>query len=193
MNTLRSHLKAYLIVCALLTLSISAVADDPSVPLRLQVDLTAKVMGYAQQPSVRAVDAVRVGILTRPGSAESTRVGAELKAAFDALPAIAGQAHEQSILRWSGVSNLVDEAQSKKLFLLYLTPGFEADVPGIARAFRGVQVITIAAVDDYVADGAILGFELVSGHPKMVFNMAQAKRQNVVFASSVMKLMRVVE
>lgn len=51
----------------------------------------------------------------------------------------------------------------------------------------------MAAVDSYVAGGAILGFELVSGRPRMVLNLGQAKKQGVAFRAQVMKLMRIVE
>ena len=68
-----------------------------------------------------------------------------------------------------------------------------AIVPPIAHALDGVPLVTVASVDTYVADGAILGFEQVSGRPRMVLNLAQAKQQGVTFQSAVMKLMRIVE
>jgi hypothetical protein len=77
--------------------------------------------------------------------------------------------------------------------VVYFSPGLDSEVPAIARALQGRRFITIAAVDSYVHDGALLGFELVSGHPKMVFNIAQARKQDVVFRSAVMKLMRLIE
>jgi YfiR/HmsC-like len=180
-------------VLALLTLSESAVADDPSVPLRLQADLAAKVMAYVQQPPLRSVDRIHIGILLKPGSAESTRFGVGLKAAFEGMSTIAGLPHDEVVLQWSNGNNLIDQARHYKLFSIYVTPGFDSEVPVIARALQGMQLVTVAASDDYVARGIVLGFELISGHPKMVFNLSQAKRQSVVFSSTVMKLMRVVE
>jgi hypothetical protein len=38
----------------------------------------------------------------------------------------------------------------------------------------------------------VLGFELVSGRPKLVIDLAQAKRQNVLFRAEALKLMRIV-
>jgi hypothetical protein len=168
-------------------------ADDPSVPLQLQVDFTAKILEYVQDPPAVSLDRVRIGIVVNQGSAESTRAGAELKVAFGRLGTIGGRAHEQSIVDWSGAAPLIADSRRQGLTVLYFTPGLGAQVQMVARALDGQRLMTIAAVDSYVRDGVLLGFELVSGHPKMIFNLAQSKRQGVVLRAAVMKLMRIVE
>jgi hypothetical protein len=188
----RTNHKLWL-ACAVLTFAFRAAADEPAVPLQLQVDLTVKVIEYAQQPAIRSADIVRVGVLVKASSAQSMRFGAELKAALDRIDTIAGLAHEQSTIAWASAASFVEEARKRRLSVVYLAPGLDAEVSSIAEALQGIQIITVAATDSYVQSGAILGFELVSGHPKMVFNLAQAKQQDVVFGSAVMKLMRIVE
>src|SRR5258706_418637 len=54
-------------------------------------------------------------------------------------------------------------------------------------------VLRVAAVPDYVRDGIVLGFDVVSGRPKLLFNLPQAKLQKVALAASVLKLMTVFE
>ena len=76
---------------------------------------------------------------------------------------------------------------------MYFTPGLDAEIGPSAAALVGQRVMTIGAVDSFVSSGIVLGFELVSGHPKMVFNLRQAKKQDVVLRAAVMKLMRIVE
>ena len=88
---------------------------------------------------------------------------------------------------------MAEEARRRQLFAIYLTPGLRGEVAAVARALEGVAVISVAAIDAYVSNGAILGFELVSGRPRMVLNLAQAKKQGVAFRAQVMKLMRIVE
>jgi hypothetical protein len=189
----RTILNAVMLSCAALISTFSAWADNPAVPLQLQADLTIKVMAYAESPAIKAVDVLRIGIVTKGGNADSTQAGAVLKGALDRVDAMGGLAHEQSILQWVDAPHLVEESRRRSLFVLYLMPGLDGEVAAIARALQGIQVITVAATDSYLPDGAILGFELVSGHPKMVFNMTQARQQHVVFRSAVMKLMRIVE
>jgi hypothetical protein len=172
---------------------LSAGADEPSVPPGLQADLTGKVIAYVQQPPPRANEIIRIGILIKPGNADSTHVASELKAALEKIDSIAGLPHEQTIVSFGNADKLLEEVTQRRLFVLYLTPGLGGDVGAIAHALDGVPLVTVASVDTYVADGAILGFEQVSGRPRMVLNLAQAKQQGVTFQSAVMKLMRIVE
>ena len=39
--------------------------------------------------------------------------------------------------------------------------------------------------------GMVLGFDLVSGRPKLLIHVAQARKQNVSFPGSVLSLMKV--
>jgi hypothetical protein len=185
--------RTLLLGCAVLTIHLASMADEPAVPLQLQVDLTVKVMEYVQQPPIRSGDVVRLAIVVKSSNAQSTHFGAELKAALDRVDTIAGLPHEQILLEWIGPSQLVDEIARSKLAIVYVAPGLDSEIPVIAQAVQGIQLVTVAAVDSYVRGGLILGFELVSGRPKMVFNLTQARQQSVVFGSAVMKLMRIVE
>jgi hypothetical protein len=190
MISLRSRWKAWLFAWMALTATFSAAAEEPAVPLQLQVNLTVKVVAYAQDPPAGVL---HIGILTKTRSAESLRFATELKAAFDRIDAIASRSHDQAILEWTGPASLADEITRRGLYLLYVTPGLDAEVPEIARTLESISLITVAATDSYVPSGAILGFELVSGHPRMVFNLTQAKKQSVFFRAAVMKLMRIVQ
>lgn len=171
----------------------SARADTPGVPLQLQVELSNKVIEYVQEPPVLSLDRIRIGIVVKSSSPESMRAGAELKAAFDRVVTAGGRPHEQSILEWTSAKALAEQAKNRGLVVLYFTPGLDAEIGPSAAALVGHRVMTIGAVDSFVAGGVVLGFELVSGHPKMVFNLRQAKKQEVVLRAAVMKLMRIVE
>ncbi len=193
MTSYRTEWMSIVVFCAAATLASLAAADGQAVPLQLQMELTVKVIEYAQRPSPASVEVVRIGILTMPGSAESMRFATQLKTALDRVDTVAGRPHEQSLMAWNGATSLDDEVTRQGLFLLYLAPGLDLAMPDIARALEGRQVMTVASDDSYVPSGAILGFALVSGHPKMVFNIGQARKQDVAFRSAVMRLMRVIE
>jgi hypothetical protein len=66
-------------------------------------------------------------------------------------------------------------------------------IEGIRDALSGISVLSVGAVADYALRGAVLGFDLVSGKPKIVCNLTQAKKQDVAFKAEVLKLMRVIE
>jgi len=194
-STIARALLLLLLAATLSLAELSANAEAPAVPLPLQVDLTVKLLEYAQAPSPQAGAGglMHIGILVKSGSVESQHAGTELKAALGRVARIAGVGHEEITLEWSTAAAMAEQVKSKRLFAVYLTPGLGSDVPSIAYALVGTPVITIGAIDTYVAGGALLGFELTSGRPKMVFNLGQAKRQGVVFRASVMKLMRIIE
>ena len=186
--------KALLLIAVAVSWPVSsAIAEDPAIPLQLQAELTAKVVEYAQTPSSQGLGVMRIGILVRTGSVESQHFASELKATFGRMGTIAGLAHEEAVMTWSNASAFAEEARRRQLFAVYLTPGLRGEIPAIARALEGVQIISVAAVDGYVSGGAILGFELVSGRPRMVLNLPQARKQGVAFRAQVMKLMRIVE
>ena len=168
-------------------------AESPSVPLQLQVELSTKVIEYVQEPPILSLARIRIGIVVKTSSAESMRAGAELKAAFDRIPTIAARPHEQSIIEWSSPKRLAEQVQAQDLAVLYFTPGLDAEIGPSAAALVGLRVVTIGAVDSFVPSGVVLGFELVSGHPKMIFNFRQAKKQDVILRAAVAKLMRIVE
>lgn len=186
--------RAILLLAAALTLpASSAFAEDAAIPLHLQADLTAKLLEYAQTPSVQGLSVMRIGILVRNGSVESQHFGTELKASFARMATIAGLPHEEAIITWSTPAAFAEEVRRRQLFAVYLTPGMRGEMGPVARALEGAPIISVAAVDSYVASGAILGFELVSGRPRMVLNLGQARKQGVAFRAQVMKLMRIVE
>jgi hypothetical protein len=189
----RSIARTVLLALAGLVLWRSARADTATVPLQLQVELSNKIIEYIQQPPVFSLDRIRIGIVVKSGSPESMRAGAELKASFDRIVMAGGRPHEQSLVEWSSAKALAEQARSRSLSVLYFTPGLDAEIGASAAALVGHRIMTIGAVDSFVSSGAILGFELVSGHPKMVFNLRQAKKQEVVLRAAVMKLMRIDE
>ena len=53
--------------------------------------------------------------------------------------------------------------------------------------------MTVGAVGSYVKGGIVLGFDLVSGKPKLLVNLTQARRQHVDLSSSVLKLAEITE
>ena len=185
---------AILLIVVTLTVPVSSAhAEDPAIPLQLQAELTAKVVEYAQSPSSQGLSVMRIGILVRSGSVESQHFATELKAIFGRMGTIAGLAHEEVLMTWSTPTAFVEEARRRQLFAVYLTPGLRGEIPAVARALEGAQIISVAAVDSYISGGAILGFELVSGRPRMVLNLSQARKQGVAFRAQVMKLMRIVD
>jgi hypothetical protein len=170
-----------------------ASAEEPSIPLDLQAQLSAKIIEYVESPPLGGGDRLALGILVNARDAESMRAGVELRAAFARVSGSGRRTFDVQIIQWNSASALADEITRRKLAIVYLTPGLLSNLSAVVSAVARRRVLTIAAVDAYVAGGAILGYELSSGHPRMILNLRQAKTQEVVLRAALMKLVRIIE
>lgn len=162
-------------------------------PVSLQAELLAKVAGYDRRLPARAGDVVHVLIVTRPGDADSARIAAQMELALKGRSDIGGLPHDEATAAYAGASTLGQTVRMRRISIVYLTPGLRDEIGAIARALEGVSVLSVASAAEYVPKGVVLGFDLVSGKPKLTVNLTQAKKQDVAFRAEVLKLMRVYE
>lgn len=167
--------------------------EDSEVPARVQAELIRKLGQYDRNFLERARKKVVIAIVARPSDVDSSRATSQMEAAFKELGPIAGLTHEEMVVPWNGARNLADLCAQRGIAIIYLTPGLAGEIGALARELEGKSVWTVAGMSAYVGKGAVLGFELVSGRPKLVINLTQAKKQNVLFQASVLSLMRIVQ
>jgi hypothetical protein len=188
----RSRVLFALTVCVLLFVR-GAAAEEAPVPLGLQVELLAKVAAYDKNLSKRAGDRVKILIVEKKGNADSNRAVAQIQTALSDTAAIAGLPHQEVVVRYAGATALAAAVRSERAAIVFLTVGFVDDIEAIRAALDGLDVLSVAVMPGYVPRGIVLGFDLVSGKPKLLVHLSQAKRQNVAFSADVLKLMRVFE
>lgn len=168
-------------------------AEDVAVPLGLQAELLAKVASYDKNFAARAGERAQIVLLVKAGNADSARAAAHLQTALGAIGAVGGLPHDEHVVTYSGAAALTALVKQRRAAIVYVMPGFASDLGDIRAALDGVDVLSVAAVAEYVPKGIVLGFDLVSGKPKLLCHLTQAKRQNVAFKSEVLKIMRVYE
>jgi hypothetical protein len=179
---------------AILMSSVGLLADEIAVPVALQVELMVKVAAYDNNLPSRAGDKVRVLVVTRAGSGDSSRAAAEVTGALAGKATIAGLPHEESAVSYGDAAALARACRSGRTAIVDLTPGFsDAEIGDVARALEGVDVLSVSAVPGYVPRGIVLGFDLVSGKPKLLVHLTQARKQRVALSADVLKLMKVYE
>ncbi|MEZ4231722.1 MAG: YfiR family protein [Polyangiaceae bacterium] len=166
-------------------------AQDVTVPIRLQVKLLAKVAAYDRNMEERAGGKVRVLVLQASSDAESQRTAQRIVAALEREPKIAGLGHTQTRRDYDGARELVKAVKEESFDIVYVTPGLEDEVDEIRGALTGIDVLSVSAVASHVPDGIVLGFDLSGGKPKLQVNLTQAKQQNVAFKSSLLRLAKV--
>jgi hypothetical protein len=134
----------------------------------------------------------RVVILVRAGSTRSDLSASVIKSALEQLDRFGGLPHTEAVVTYESAPALARRCRDDHVAVVYVTPGLESEIERLRSALTGVDVLTVAAMPAYVESGIVLGFELLSGKPKMLINYEQAKQQNVNFAADVLKLMKVV-
>ena len=168
-------------------------AESIAAPVALQAELLAKVAEYDRNFVARAGERARVLLVTQPSNADSVTVAQQMSAALGRLSLIAGLPHDELIMPYKGAADLARVCRDRRICIVYFGPGFQDDIGDIRNALSDVEVLTVASVPGYVRDGIVLGFDVVSGHPKLLFNLSQARLQKVAIAAAVLKLMTVFE
>jgi hypothetical protein len=164
-------------------------ADEIEVPIEIQAALVAKLAAYDRSLKARAGDKVLVLIVTRDGDPESQKVAKAVANSVESKE-ILGLPVVSEIAIYKDASTLAADCKAKRAAIAYLTPGLGAEVEKIAKSLEGADLLTVSAVAEYVEKGAVLGFSLASGRPKMLFHLAQAGRQNVKLPPNVLSLMK---
>jgi hypothetical protein len=178
---------------ALVTPPLALADDDVSVPVPLQIELLLKVASYDKNLPQRAPTVVRVLLLTKNGNAQSARTSQAAARALEGKSA-GNRPVEVTTLTFTGGPALNAKVKEAKVAIVYVAPGFDnAELDAIAKALAGVSVLSAGAVTRFIDSGVVLGFELVSGKPKLVVHLKRAREQSVDLSSQVLKIVRVIE
>lgn len=178
---------------ALALLPAPLAAEQVQIPARLQAALVAKVAAYDTRFAARADGQALVLIAVAGGKAESERFGEEIRAELSVQPKIGGVSHSEEIVRFTTAADLARLVRERRAALLYVAPALSEDVPQIASALVGVDVLSVAALAGDVEQRIVLGFARESGRPRLLVNLEQARRQNVAFNPDLLRLVRVIQ
>jgi YfiR/HmsC-like len=174
-----------------LAASRTGMAQVSAVPAEIQAELLAKLEGYDRGFAGRAGDTARILLVVKPGSTKSQVSAEEMRGALGRLDRIAGLPHVETIVPYAGAPALAQRCRAEKIAVVYFTAGFDDEIEALRVALTDDNVLSLAAVSDYVPRGIVLGFDLESGKPKILINLEQAKRQGINFSSDVLRLMTV--
>lgn len=181
------------LVAVALSFAVPVLAEQVQIPARLQAALVAKVAAYDTHFAARANGDALVLIVVAAGKAESVRFGEEIRAELALQPKIGGLNHREELVRFSTAAELAKTCREKRAAMVYIAPALSAEVPQIATALTGVDVLSVGAVAGDVEQRLVLGFARESGRPRLLVNLAQARRQNVAFNPDLLRLVRVIQ
>ena len=171
----------------------TSLGDEVAVPVALQAELVAKVASYDRNLASRAGDRVHILIVFNAKSDASNSFAKHMTSALGGVDKIGGLPHDETTAVFGGAKALADACRARRIAILYVAPGLGDEVAGIRSALDGVNVLSVAADAADVPKGIVLGFDLVSGKPKIVVQLGQAKKQEVSFKAELLKLAKVYE
>jgi hypothetical protein len=170
----------------------TAGADDSAVPVELQVELLARIVRYERSYMAQSASA-RLLAVVRTNDVDSTRTGSEFIAHVRRQQRVGGRTVTASVHEFTNVRALRDAVARDQVSIVYFAPGLASEMPAIASAFAGRNVITVAATGRDVDRGAVVGFELVSSRPRIAVNLPRARAQRLRFNAQFLRIARVVE
>jgi hypothetical protein len=168
-------------------------AEDDRVPARLQAELLAKVAAYDGKFLARARGRALVLVVVAPHVADSERFGAQIRAELAKQVRIGGVEHMDDVVELRSPAELARICRERQPAIVYLAPALSDAVPSIAEALAGLDLLSVSALASDVQRGAVLGFDVLSGKPKLVVNLARARLQNVAFKPDLLRLARVIQ
>jgi hypothetical protein len=174
-----------------LLLATSGSARSTSVPASVQAALISKVAGFDRNYPARAGKRALVLIVQAKDNPESTREAAAIKAALSKQSTIGNLPHQEQTVTYSSASALAEMVRSRRAAIVYFSSGLSGHVPAIRSEFSSLNVLTFGSVPEDIPAGIVLGVDLVSGRPKLLVNLTQAKKQKVSLPASVLNLMKV--
>jgi len=166
---------------------------DARVPPQLQAQLVARLGTFDRNFQARAGAVAQILVVHQAGNSESSFEGASLAKAIGELRDVGGVAARVEEAEWSDAQALAARCRARKIALVYFTVGLENEMPRVADAFTGVDVLTVGTSARHAEHGAVVGFGLEEARPKIVLNLKQARAQNVAFKAELLKLARIVE
>jgi hypothetical protein len=176
---------------ALLAVVRPAHAEEVPVPASRQAELIARVAAYDRNLAARAQGTVRVLVVVNPADADSRGLGTAIEAALSRQGQIARMPVVVSQVPLPAGGALAARCAAEHVSIVYLSSGLDAAIPGLVASLDGVDVLSIGGLPRYVSQGVVLGFDLVSGNPTLLYHLTNARRQNVAMEPNVVRLMQV--
>ncbi len=179
-------------IAAAITLVVSLVLAEVSVPPKLQAQLIAKIAAFDRNFAPRAGANALILVVSKPGDAESSQLAQQLASELRDGGDVGGAPKTVEVVAFAGAGPLAASCRERKAAIVYLSAGLERDATPLAAALAGADVLTFGATGAHAESGTVVGFDLEGGKPKIVVNLAAAKAQNVSLRAELLRLTRIV-
>lgn len=173
------------------SLALVAHAEPATAPFPVQAQILARILPYDRGFAARVKGDVVVLLLHKANDPESRNAVHQMGRALTDVGQVRKAKIRVHTLEYTSAAALAAACASHGVHVLYVAPGFRGQVSAMARALVGTGILSVAAVETYVQEGAVLGVDIVSGKPRMSIHLAQARAQKIDFPAAVLQLAKV--
>jgi hypothetical protein len=167
-------------------------AEEPEVPIRLQVSLLDRVIPFDRNFASRVHGQLSVVVVVDASSEDSIRVGAQVQAELSARDSLGSYPVVGVRVTFRDSAALVESCKRLRAGIVYVTPGVRESTAVLANSLRGLRVLTVGALPEQVTQGLILGMAVRSAKPRVLVNLSQARQQDVDFRADFLRMAEVV-
>lgn len=172
-------LRAIPVLLAVLSAS-AARADE--LPVSVQVNLLSKLSTYVSGFAPAGASAVKILVLY-PGK-EPSRGAQALSSAFTQSGKVGAYTALPKLVAYVDGKTLEAAVAAELPQVIYLAPEIdEKAATEIVAALSKTTVLTLSGLEAHVKLGVVLGFSMVEARPRVLINLKQAQKQNIVFLS----------
>lgn len=166
-------------------------AETATAPFAVQAEIVTRILPYDRGFAERVKGQVSFLLLTRPGDADSASAAHQMRRALQDIGKVRDRPIRVDGIEYSSAPELTTACRARDIHVVYISSGLAKDVAAIRGALSDTGVLSFAAVEPYVAQGAVLGVDVANGKPRMSINLAQARAQRIDFPASILKLARI--
>ncbi|MBK7861011.1 MAG: YfiR family protein [Archangiaceae bacterium] len=170
----------------------AAVAAADELPADVQVRVLSKVLTYLR--NFWPASGPALVFVVHPAEGQRARFAAVLANELEAADVGAERRLEAKTVKYGGVAELTARVRAERPRIAYVDAGFDdATTEQVLSALADSGVLTVAGKPSQVALGAIIGFHLSEGQPKLLVNRSVAIRERVDINPKLLKLAEVVK
>ncbi|KYF86939.1 hypothetical protein BE20_27560 [Sorangium cellulosum] len=166
-------------------------AETATAPFDVQAEIVTRILPYDRGFPERVKAQVSFLLLTRARDADSASAAHQMRRALLDIGKVRDRPIRVESIEYSSAAELAAACRARDIHVVYISSGLAKDVAAIRGALADTGVLSFAAVEPYVAQGAVLGVDVANGKPRMSINLAQARAQRIDFPASILKLARI--
>lgn len=164
------------------------------VPPDKQAVILTRAISYDKNLRARAGNTLVIGVLYKPGVADSESTAAELLRAFKSIEGIKVQELPLSVVKlaYTGKEPLKSAIVAGGIDALYCCPSLDSDLAGIREVSHQQHVITLASRQAFIPAGLSIGVFSSDGKPTIMINLAASRDEGAELATELLRLATVV-